>query len=524
MTKDFAAKRNVSRGGLTLLLLAGIVLLCFCAPPKAGALETGVSGFSVMGILNQSAAYALHDNNAANKDGFNAFVTQGILETKYEPSDNLAFFTSLKFNADWAYPVYSGNNEWKEKGFRDADKRLFIYTHFRDILGEAHITWKPTDRFYFRIGKQIVQWGQTDGFLLMNQINPIDQRRGITDVEFENTVLPIWLLRAEYRPPVSLGWLQDMNLQFIWNPNADFAKNESIELGAGYSGVWNPYVEAIPGVAYLARYRDIVSEPSSWSGQGQAFAFRASANILNSIVTLNGYYGRSHEMARSGIIGYDMESFKWDSTKLLFHPWYEAYYPIFRFVGGTFTKDLEFLSASALGGVAPVIRFETLYAFDNTFSTNNNNAAYYMQEQGNNFWTSDEFRWMVGFDWKVKVDALNPKAYFMISPQIYQRHIVDYPSQGHLGTATTDILYKNTWTTSLMVNTTYLHNKLQPSFFWLRNWSDRSEFWRPQIAYEYSTSWKYTLGAMIFSGSKLAQGMQPFSQKDHVYGTVSYKF
>jgi len=524
MRKAFSFRTWGVRGKLGVIAVIVVAMFCLMAPRGAEAFDTGVSGLSIMGFINQSAAYALHDNRPDNKDGFNAFVNQSMLEARYEATPNLVMFGSVKFNADWAYPIYSGSNEWSEKGFRGADKRLYIYTHFRDILGEAHVTWKPSDSFYFRVGKQIVQWGQTDGFLLMNQINPIDQRRGITDVEFENTVLPIWLIRAEYRPPAMFSWLQDVNFQFIFNPNADFAKNESIELGAEYSGIWNPYVEAIPGLAYLARYRDIVSEPSAWSPQGHAFAFRASGNISGALITLNAYYGRSHELARSGAIGADLEPFKWDKTKLLLHPWYDAYYPIFRFVGGTFTKDLDSLRASWLGGVAPVLRFEGLYVFDNTFSTNGNNIAQYMKEQGNTFWTSDEIRWMVGFDWKVRIDALNPKAFFFISPQIYQRHIVDYVSVGHLGTATTDILYKNTWTTAVMVNTTYLHNKLEPSFFWLRNWSDRSEFWRPQLGYKHSDKWHYTLGAMIFSGTKVAQGMQPFSYKDHVYGTISYKF
>lgn len=147
-----------------------------------------------------------------------------------------------------------------------------------------------------------------------------------------------------------------------------------------------------------------------------------------------------------------------------------------------------------------------------------------MLEQNNTFWKSDEIRWMAGFDWKIKINALNPKGFFFISPQIYHRHIVDYPKVGHVGTSTTDRLYKNTWTTSLMVNTKYLNAKLEPSIFWLRNWTTRSEFFRPQISYEYSSSWKYTLGAIIVSGAKTALDMQPLNYKDHVYGTVSYKF
>ena len=33
---------------------------------------------------------------------------------------------------------------------------------------------------------------------------------------------------------------------------------------------------------------------------------------------------------------------------------------------------------------------------------------------------------MLGADWKVKIDFLNPKSYFFISPQFYHRHIMDY--------------------------------------------------------------------------------------------------
>lgn len=511
-------------GIMTLGVLVTLMLLCLCGPPSAEAFETNVPGLSMMGYVNQSVSYALHSGRPDNKDDFNSFLTQAVLETRYEAAPNIITFVSLKFNADWAYPIYSGNSEWRNKGFNKARDRLFIYDKLRDYLGEAHVTWKPTDRTYLRLGKQIVQWGQTDGFLLMNQINPVDKRRGISDVEFESSIIPIWLIRAEYRPPVELSWVQNLNLQFIFDPNADFAKNAVIAPGNTFSGVWAPWVEGVPGFAYLGEYRDQLSEPDSWDPQGHAFAFRVSGDVADAHVTLNGYYGRSHDVARSGAIGADLETFEWDPNWMVLHPHYETYYPYFRFVGATFSKDLDFLSSSFLGGVAPVLRLEGLYAFNSTFSTSNNNFAQYIQEQGNNYWTSDEYRWMAGFDWKIKIDALNSKAFFFISPQIYHQHIVDYPSVGHVGNPTCDIQYKDTWTTSLMINTTYMHNKLQPSFFWLRNWSTKSEFFRPQISYAYSDKWKYTIGAIIVSGEKYQQDYQTLNYKDHIYATVSYKF
>lgn len=511
------------RWGFGILLYLSITVLTFISPDPARGIETGIKGLEIMGYINQTVSYAMHNHRPDNKDNFNSFLMQGLLETRYEASPQLVLFNSLKLNADWAYAMYSGNGEWKAKGFNDSRDKLFIYDKFRDFVGEAHVTWKPNDLFYFRVGKQIVQWGETDGFLLMNQINPVDQRRGIGDVKFENTIIPIWMIRAEYKPPIQSAWLQDLNIQFLFDPNADFAKNKAIEAGNDVSGIWAPYIEAIPGKAYLGSYQDFRSEPSSWSPQGQAFAARISGVVADARVTLNGYYGRSHDIARSGPLGARFSIFQWDPSYLILHPFYEAYYPFFRFVGATFTRDIDFLKASALGGVAPVLRFEGLYAFNNTFSSNNN-VPLYMREQGNNFWTSDEYRWMVGFDWKIKVDALNPSAYFFISPQVYQRHIMDYPPAGHVGDPVTAIQYQDTWTTSLLVNTTYFHTKLQPSFFWLKDWSSRSQFFKPEVSYEYDDHWKYTVGAIIVSGEKAPQGFQSFNYKDYVYFTTSYRF
>jgi hypothetical protein len=530
--KGVASKRIASD---TVRLLLVMTLVLFVGTIRASlAFETGVKGLSMMGYINQSATYALHDNRSDNKDGFNSFVTQALFEMRYEAAPNLTMFGSLKFNGDWAYPIYSGSNEWREKEFHKARDREFILYKARDVIGEAHVTFKPNDNFLFRVGKQIVQWGQTDGFLLMNQINPVDKRRGITDVEFENNIIPTWLIRVEYRPlPERLpNWLQDLNFQFIFDPNADFAANQDIELGNTKSGIWAPYVRlnhpGPPPNLYLAEYRDNLSKPDAWDPQGHAFAFRASGTVFEGVATLNAYYGRSHEMARSGPLGATVTPFEWNNGFNV-HPEYEAFYPIFKFVGATYTKDLDWLRAEFLGGVAPVLRFEGMYAFDTTFSTNGN-LAYYQAERGSNFWKSDEWRGMIGADWKVRIPLLNEKAFFFISPQYYWRHIVDYPGKDaagisqHVGTYVTDFQYRDTHTTTLAVNTTYLNGKLQPSFFWLRSWTTRSEFFIPKISYEWSSNWKYTLGAVICNGEKVGVDLQPFSYKDHVFATVSYKF
>jgi hypothetical protein len=142
MRKSYA-RISFGKGGLWGFVCLSVILLCSISTRPAQGLETGINGFSLMGYINQGAAYALHDDRPDNKDGFNSFLTQGLIEARYEAAPNFIMFGSLKFNADWAYPIYSGNNEWREKGFSKARDELFIYDKLRDFLGEAHFTWKP---------------------------------------------------------------------------------------------------------------------------------------------------------------------------------------------------------------------------------------------------------------------------------------------------------------------------------------------------------------------------------------------
>jgi hypothetical protein len=37
----------------------------------------------------------------------------------------------------------------------------------------------------------------------------------------------------------------------------------------------------------------------------------------------------------------------------------------------------------------------------------------------------DEFRWGVGFDWKIKINWLNPKAFFVVTPEFVHHEILD---------------------------------------------------------------------------------------------------
>jgi hypothetical protein len=510
----------IKRIGKELLrTLFGMLLIFFVTQAQSvRALDIQIDGkpLSLTGYIKQNVGVNIYGNAYDTKNGIENAFFEFLAEAAYSPRPDLKLFASGRINTDWAYQLYGGNSEWRDKEFDKSKRDLYFLSTGQDLLHEANITWAPGN-FFLRAGKQVVKWGQTDGFRLMDQINPIDQRRGLLDTEFESNILPIWLIRSEYKVPVH--FMDSLSLQFIFNPNVDFRRNESINIGNAEWGTWTPRKNIPFGGPYPFDYGHMgsfnynIHDPHA--SDGFEYAFKITGTFWDSVATLNYYYGRE----KDAIYTFDgrdtFTTSPWDGRTVI-HPGVTGYYPLMRFVGGTFSRDIPSLKSTALGGVAPTLRFETFYAFENTFRLNNANQLY----------NSDELRFAVGADWKVKVDFLNPMAYFMISPQWYFRKIMDSPKNDYLwGTAPGDRLYENNYITSLMVNTTYLHTKLQPSFFWMRNWTQRAEMFKVEVAYEPDNTWKYALGALWLGGDQGKDlGFTTMGHKDQVYCSIKYRF
>jgi hypothetical protein len=502
-----------------------VVSLCVCAlavwtASSALALDSmslGGRPLRLGGYINQSVAYGIGNDEYDAKQDWQQFRYDALLEATYQPDSDLKVFASGMLSGDWAYDILSDDSDWRKKGFAESRNKLSHDTVFRDLLQEAHITWSPGN-FSTRLGKQIVVWGETDGFRLMDQINPIDQRRGITDVEFESSIIPIWLAKLEYYFQPDSSWLQDLGFEFIFNPNADFVSDQEIVFGNNMVGIWAPNVEVPLGpdtLSYLGSFDTTLKHPQDWDSDYYEYGLRVKAIIQDTIVTMNYFYGIDNApVLLPAPVAPRIGTNEFDSH-LILHPAYTGKFARFRILGATLTRDFEKLNISALGGVGPVLRAEAFYGFDNTFASP---MAYELH---------DEMRYAIGVDWKIKVNWLNPRSYFLISPQFYHRHVIDYPSGYELNqNASTTPVRDDTYQTSLMINTTYFHNQLEPSFFWLANWTEEEKggFYRLQLKYDYSNQWNFKLGAIIINGERLNNGMEPIEDKDHIYVTVAFRF
>ena len=508
------------RGGSVMWGLALVGLVLFVAQP-AGAInfELGGKQGTIMGYINQGVQIGVAGDEFDTKEDFQSAVFQLLLEMQLDLSTDLRFFGSVGCNADWAYPILSDDSEWEDKRFDKSRDEKFIFSHRRDILREFHFTWTPGN-WFFRVGKQIEVWGETIGFRLMDQINPVDQRRGMGDVEFETTILPIWLVRAEYYFQPDSSWLQDLGFEFIFNPNADFRGDEAIVPGNDVAGIWAPNLKVPLPPIFPAGYMHVgsldwlIDEPDSFDDDGFEYGFRVKAVIQDTIITLNAFYGRDN----SPITINDTSRFpRWersaDDGRAVFHPPLRGHYPLMRFAGFTLSRDFENLYISALGGVAPMLTVEAFYAWENTFAT----------DGGNRFKKYDEVRWAIGVDWKIWWRLINERAAFFINPQFYHRKILNAPRTGLAGTGGFPVR-DNNYAATLFIKTTYFHNKIEPSILWFRDISERANMFKIQVLYERSDVWNYTLGTLLFNGAKSEAGFEALTNKDHIYFTVGYRF
>lgn len=500
---------------LISILVTVVAVALLVHPAMAKMFKVAGRPLNLFGYATQGGAYSLRGDHYDTEEGFNSALFNFFLEGDYTFISNLRFYAAGMFTADWIYPLKRDDASWEDKLFDESRNNLYLDDEYWQLLKEAHLTWTPRD-FYVRVGKQIVVWGETDGFRLMDQINPLDTRRGFADVEFETTIIPIWLLRAEYFPPITTGWLQDLGLEFIFNPNADFIPNQTPQLGNDEGGIWAPniLVDLPPppfgpgGKAHLGS-ADIldIEEPDHWDAEGHEYGLRVKGVVKDAIITLNGFYGRDNDPVMRALPLVPRMDVAADGLWII-HPNFEGFYPRFRFAGATFSRDITPLRASFLGDVAPVVRLEAFYAWNNTFAS-----------VMNTFEESDELRWAIGVDWKVKIPFLNPRTYFSISPQFYHRKIMDYPVDFELAN-----LEEDNYITSLLISTSYFHNKLVPSFFWLHDFNNRADMLRFQVVYDYSHNWHFTLGTLFLMGEEVGKGFEVFENKDFLYFKVSYKW
>jgi hypothetical protein len=519
------------------LVLFSALLLIFCFLPfSAGAIEYNLRGggtANVLGYMSQSAQFGLAGDKYDTETDLQSALMNIFIEGEYMPNDELKFYASGMLTMDWVYDLKHDDKTWEDKRFNESRDNFFIDDESWQLLKEAHVTWSPGD-FVFRAGKQIVSWGEMDFIRVMDQINPTYDARGFADVEFETTVIPIWLMRADYWPDMGAvgGAFQDLGIQFIFNPNAQFIPYRGLTLRNEEGGIWapnyilptasvDPALIPVIGPEFRLGIESDIEDMDEWDSDNFEYGIKIRGTVGDHTFTLNGFYGRSNipqEVFTGTLVkidpgtGFPVMSFDSDGMVGLTFLSKGKYFRQ-KFVGLTYNYDLKFLRVPALGGVSPFLRFETMYEFDHTFVDDDANFGFagYVE--------SDYWKTGIAIDWKVKIPALNEKAYFTVMPQFFYNRVMDYKSAWALSDAGSGI-EEDMYSLGFLIETAYLNARLKPSIAVIHDFNGEADYILPSLTWIRNYKWTYSLDALFVDDRE----SDLFDHKNYIGCKVTYNW
>ncbi|NOZ01807.1 MAG: hypothetical protein GXP54_07955 [Deltaproteobacteria bacterium] len=127
-----------------------------------------------------------------------------------------------------------------EPGYlQDPDKRVrWVHENFYNEadLREFYFDIKPLDILSFRIGRQLVSWGESGNYRLLDVINPTNASWHFGPLEnWEDNRVPLWMLRALLEIPAMQG-----GLEVVWVPMVPFIERpeDTVTFPLTFVGAW----------------------------------------------------------------------------------------------------------------------------------------------------------------------------------------------------------------------------------------------------------------------------------------------
>jgi uncharacterized protein DUF1302 len=342
----------------------------------------------------------------------------------------------------------------------------------RQILGHQDELWNAYGQgsigpLFLRIGRQDLSWGETDGFRLLDMIEPLDNRFGLPLVEdLDDRRIPLWMMRGTLALPWRSETVTNLTVDSFLVP----AQIDDQEAPIAPRG--SPFAAPAPASFFAREVTRPGRAPNDSRGGGRLLAtlFEDATVSVAHYVTWN-----DNPSTRAVITSVDLVDGNPVPNSAIDFVFYQQ-----QITGGTFTMHLKppidtvvraeaamfwdervFVPAQAgLGPSFPVLIAEAIA----------NQQAGGVGEAAGGFTSRDIFRWVLGFDKAFWVRALNPTNTFTFSTQVFHTHIFDYDSSiktGIINPDTGDFVPRkeDEFVTTFLLNTLLWRGRLQPSVF-----------------------------------------------------------
>ena len=163
-------------------------------------------------------------------------------------SDQLSSWVALQAAHEPTYHMEKGsvssNVHYTGEPTARSGKEYSEYRDINDVLRECFIRWQPSVNHTFKLGRQIVIWGEAMTQRVGDVIHPDDGRYALGFANLEDSRIPMWMLRGthyfEDLHGMELDWLVSPNLarkEFTVGRGGNFATVAHIPppFGAGFT-------------------------------------------------------------------------------------------------------------------------------------------------------------------------------------------------------------------------------------------------------------------------------------------------
>lgn len=533
-------------------------MLLYCGTELAAADYTiGGREFSLEGYFRQEFAFGVAETSEhkTNQPGLHSAYQTWYLDSNLVVSDQLEVRTIVRLNGDMIYNL-RGDHGHFGRYFEHSRDNLQWDNDFNQILRECYLTWS-SPKFLVRVGKQQIGWGEADGLRLMDVINSLDLRRGpFYDTQgYEEVRIPKWMLKTEFFPG-AFGPFSDSGIELVWNPGdvqetgeilppfANPQRAGGILVPGQYPtevqrqwGIWGIPVNFVP---FPIRF---YKEERSTALKNSEYGSRLKFLWKDTLITLNYWQGFQADCIL------DFKGLSFDPVNGFVSPFpgmppfpailtFDRVFKRMKIAGFTVNRELYGVGC-LVGQVAnPVLRVEALYEFKKYFNTAEMTPTDMLVPRH-----YDQIRYMVGFDWPLRLNFLNPGKNTFVSGQMFHLYTLNHKDGQRAPRPAPFYNWtypKNQFYSSLLIRTEYMNDKVNPSMLlvwdhstqaaWIKakTYFQYGDHWRPEIGYLWikrnTHHTQYPMGPLGPPISDNWKSFGTFEDRDEVYVRIQYQF
>lgn len=488
------------------------------------------------GYLRQEFGFNVNEESPTNVEGLQSAFGTLLVETSSEFGRHWDARLVTRLWADFVYNIRDDSHF--KKYFRGAREEHNLFDDFDDIVRDAYVTYTSL-KFLVRVGRQQIGWGESDGLRLMDVINPLDLRRGgpFYDTQgFSEVRIPLWLIKAEYYPG-AIGNITNIALQLIWNPG-DMQENylqqwpRYIDLYKGpfggatalsnAGGPWAAPTPIGPPIPAIISY----DRRSDFSIKNSEFGARLSLIYKDVFMTFNFWHGFAHEpMSRFDKLDYHPDGLLTPMAPVPIALYGTLYYPRVTYAGYTCNFEAPIIGRMFGASTNPIIRIESLYHFDKEMQTNENLLPFDL----NPVIESDQFKYMIGFDWNVRWKWINPQKDVFLSGQFFHEHTFETP-KGGISYIPDNSMYalwlvnRDEYYASLLMSTAYLNERLTTNVLYVEHLNTNARWCKATVGYKIGNHWRPSLTYLYIDGGLQQHAFSMWRDRDEISLQIKYLF